>query len=90
MNTRLLRRRHEPPPHPVLRLVRVVVGGLLVLVGLILLFLPGQGLLTIFFGLWVLSADVRLARRALIRLRIWFRRAARKYRVWRHGKPHPH
>ena len=92
MKTRLLRRRHEPPAHPVLRLVRIVLGFLVIVVGIILAIpgVPGPGVVIVFFGLWLVSADVRLARRALIRLRIWFRKGARKYRLWRDGKPHPH
>ena len=83
MNIRLLRKRREPPPHPLLRLIRIAAGAGLILLGIIMLLTPGQGILTILFGLWVMSADVRLARRALWRLRIIARRARRKYRAYR-------
>jgi hypothetical protein len=83
VNTRLLRKRREPPPHPVWRLVRIFAGGLIILLGIVMLFTPGQGVLAIFTGLWLMSADVRLARRALIRVRIAGRRLRRKWRVYR-------
>ena len=88
MNTRLLRKRRDPPAHPVLRITRIVLGVLVLLLGLILSIplVPGQGLLTVLAGLWLLSADVRLARRALIRLRISGRRVRRKYRMWRNRR----
>lgn len=45
--------------HPVIRItVRVVknlVGGLLVCAGLVMLFTPGQGILTILIGLWLMD-----------------------------------
>ena len=50
---------------------------------------PGQGILTMVFGLWILSADIRLARRALIRLRITGRRIRRRYRGHRPPAPAP-
>jgi predicted lysophospholipase L1 biosynthesis ABC-type transport system permease subunit len=83
MNTRLLRKRREPPPHPVWRFIRIAAGALVFLLGIVMLFTPGQGVLAIFTGLWLMSADIRLARRALIRIRIGARRLARKYRTWR-------
>jgi len=85
VNTRLLRKRREPPPHPILRALRVTAGALVLLVGIITAIpaVPGQGFLTILAGLWILSADIRLARRALMRIRIAMRRARRKYRKFR-------
>jgi len=43
--------------------------------------MPGSPI--VLAGLLVLSADVRIARRALIRLRIAFRRTRKRYRRWR-------
>ena len=83
MNTRLLRKRREPPPHPVLRAIRIVAGALVLFAGLVMLVTPGQGILAILAGLWLLSADVRLARRALIRIRIAARKARRRFRAIR-------
>lgn len=85
MNTRLLRKRRQPPPHAVLRALRVTAGILVLILGIILAvpFVPGQGILLIIAGLWILSADIRLARRALMRIRITMRRARRKYRRFR-------
>lgn len=69
----------------VLRVVRIVVGSIVLVLGIVTCVpgIPGQGILTVLFGLWILSADVRLARRALIRLRIMGRRLRRKYRASR-------
>ena len=85
MNTRLLRKRHQPPPSKLWRALRVTAGTLVLLVGIVTAvpFVPGQGILFILAGLWILSADIRLARRALLRLRIAMRRARRKYRKFR-------
>ena len=85
MNTRLLRKRRDPPPHPVWRALRITAGVLVLLAGVVMAlpFVPGQGVLVILLGLWILSADIRLARRALLRLRIMMRRARRKYRQFR-------
>jgi UPF0716 family protein affecting phage T7 exclusion len=86
VNVRLLRKRHQPPPHPVIRLARILGGVLLVIIGLIFLVTPGQGILTILAGLWLMSADVRLARRSLVRLRVAARRIKRRYRAHRRAR----
>lgn len=88
MNIRLLKKRREPPPHPVWRLVRIVAGVVALLAGLVMLVTPGQGILSILLGLWLLSDDVRLARRAMFRIRIAARRARRKYRLFRERHGH--
>lgn len=83
MKTRLLKKRREPPPHIAFRVARMVFGFAVLGVGLVMLVTPGQGLLAILAGLWILSADVPLARRALIRIRIVCRRARRRFRAAR-------
>ena len=83
MNVRLLKRRREPPPHPVLRVVRVAAGAGIVLVGIIMLVTPGPGIVVILGGVWLLSADIRAARRLLMRVRLQARKARRKYRLYR-------
>ena len=85
LNTRLLRKRHAPRPHAIVRFARIAAGILFVLVGLILSIpgVPGPGSPIVLAGLLVLSADVRIARRALIRLRIAFRRTRKRYLRWR-------
>ena len=55
----------------------------LILLGIVMAIGPGPGPLTILAGLWLLSADVRLAKRVLLRLRIYFRRGKKKYKAWR-------
>ena len=58
--------------HPVLRIIgrllKNLVGGLLVLGGLLFLFTPGQGLLTIFIGLAVMDFPGKR------KLELWFLR----------------
>ena len=85
MNVRLLKKRRDPPPHAVFRFVRIAAGLAILAAGLVmsLPLVPGQGILTILLGLWILSADIRLARRLLLRLRILARRARRAYRRFR-------
>ena len=60
-------------------------GALLVLVGIVLALptIPGPGTPLVLVGLWLLSADVRLARRALTWLRIEARRLRRRYENYR-------
>ena len=86
MNVRLLKKRREPPPHPIRRLVRILSGVVLVLLGIVMLVTPGPGGVAIFVGIWLMSADVRLARRALMRIRISARRARRKLSRLRGGE----
>jgi len=61
--------------HPIVRrAVVAVVGGLLLLVGVALLVLPGPGLLVIAAGVAVLSLEFPWARRVLDRIRDLFRK----------------
>ena len=83
MNTRLLKKRREPPPHPILRIVRIIAGAVILILGLIMLVTPGPGILLILGGVWLLSADIRLARLLLMRIRLEARKARRKYRAQR-------
>ncbi|RPH73012.1 MAG: TIGR02611 family protein [Myxococcaceae bacterium] len=56
------------------RLANLVGGWALVVVGIILIPLPGPGWLVVGFGLVVLSREVRWARGALVRLERFMRR----------------
>ena len=51
------------------RVIRVVFGFTLLIVGVLLLVLPGPGWVTIFFGLALLAAEFAWARRLLDRLK---------------------
>jgi len=51
------------------RLVVLVVGATVLLLGLVLLFLPGPGLITIVLGLSILASECVWARQILERLR---------------------
>jgi uncharacterized protein (TIGR02611 family) len=51
------------------RVVRIVVGFTLLIVGVLLLVLPGPGWVTIFLGLALLAAEFAWARRLLDRLK---------------------
>lgn len=63
-------------------LVVTLVGVALLLVGLVLLVLPGPGVLFLFLGLAVLATEFAWARLWHRRLRVSTRRAGRKARAW--------
>lgn len=59
---------------PLRRLANLIVGWAVVVVGIILIPLPGPGWLVVGIGLLVLSREVRWARGALVRLERFMRR----------------
>lgn len=71
------------------RVVVFVLGTTVLLFGLLLLVLPGPGLLVIFLGLTLLATEFVWARLWLRRLRVSTRRAGRKARArwWRRRPP---
>jgi len=73
------------------RIVVLVVGTTLLLIGVALLFLPGPGLAVLFLGLTVLASEFLWARLWLRRLRVATRRAGRRLRgSWgRTRRPRP-
>ena len=72
------------------RTVVFVVGVSVLLFGLLLLFLPGPGLLFLFLGLTLLATEFVWARQWLRRLRVSTRRAGRKAHArWGRQRP-PH
>lgn len=76
----------RPPRHPVWRVVRTGIGAVLVAAGVVMLFVPGQGVLTILAGLGV--ADFPGKRR--IELWIVRRRSVTRALQWlrrRRGRP---
>lgn len=52
-------------PQPIRMIVGTTIGGLLIVLGIIQLFTPGQGVLTILAGLAVLGTEYHWARRLL-------------------------
>jgi drug/metabolite transporter (DMT)-like permease len=56
-------------PHPIRWIGVAVAGGLLVVVGIVLLVLPGPGIPLIIAGLAVLGAEFAWARRTVERVR---------------------
>lgn len=64
--------RRAPPRSRATKVIRNVVGGLLVVAGVAMLVLPGQGVVTILLGLSVVDLPVkdRLVRRLLQQRRI--------------------
>ncbi len=56
------------------KIVVAVAGGVLIVLGIALLVLPGPGLLLIALGLFVLSFEFDWARRLVESLRSWLRR----------------
>jgi len=65
------------------RIAVFVVGATVVLIGTVLLVLPGPGLLVIFLGLSILAGEFLWARAWLNRLRSGAAHAARRARRWR-------
>jgi len=74
------------------RIVVLALGSTVLLLGLMLLVLPGPGLLVIFLGLTLLATEFVWARLWLRRLRVSTRRAGRKARArwWRTRPPPTH
>lgn len=65
------------------RIAVSVIGGTLLLLGTLLLVLPGPGLLVVFAGLTLLATEFLWARTWLRRLRVTTKRAGRRARGWR-------
>lgn len=59
----------EAKRHILLRIGRVILGSVVLVAGLLMLPLPGPGLVTIAAGLALLASDVPFARRLLDRVR---------------------
>jgi len=66
-------RPHPPPRHPLLRIVRNLVGLVVILAGVAMLVLPGQGILTILAGLALVDfpgkrrLELAIVRRPIVR-----------------------
>lgn len=67
----------------VYRVVITVLGAVIVIVGLILVPLPGPGWLIVFIGLTVLGSEYHWARRLLGWLRNTLARFWERWRAWR-------
>ncbi len=59
----------EAKRHILVRIARVAAGFMVLIAGIIMLPLPGPGMLTIIAGLALLSSDIPFARRLMHRLR---------------------
>lgn len=64
-----------------------VAGGALVVLGLVLLPLPGPGILVIIAGLAILATEYVWARRVLDETKRQAKRAREKARLWRWRRP---
>jgi len=56
------------------QIVVAILGGMLMVLGTLLLFLPGPGLLLIGLGILVLSLEFTWAKNAVNRFRAWLRK----------------
>lgn len=89
------RRRLRESRHPIVRVARNAGGALLILMGLAMLVLPGQGLLTLIAGLTLLefpgkrALEIRLARRPRILAALNWLRARRKAEPFVAPPPRP-
>lgn len=63
------RTRPRGPIGLVRKIVKGVVGGVIVLAGIVMLVTPGPGIITILIGLGILATEFHFARRLLNRLR---------------------
>jgi tellurite resistance protein TerC len=77
-----------PPDHPVLRwgkkILIAILGGLVLVVGILMIVLPGPALIVIPLGLGILSLEFERPRIWLIRLRRTMARIVLKFRQrWR-------
>ena len=65
------------------RISITAIGALIVVVGLILVPLPGPGWLIVFFGLAILGTEFHWARRLLGWARMALARFTERWRAWR-------
>lgn len=74
----LHRRRRETGGFGLWRVLTVVVGAGLILIAVLLMVIPGPGLLVLFFGLGILASEILLTARFMdwagVRVRKLFRR----------------
>lgn len=75
--------RKRPWLDVVYRVIITVLGALIVIIGLILVPLPGPGWLIVFIGLTVLGSEYHWARRVLGWLRATLARFWERWRAWR-------
>ena len=73
----------EAKRHILIRIGRVMLGTVVVIAGLLMLPLPGPGLLTIAAGLALLASDVPFARKLLERVRV---RLPADVELWQRGR----
>jgi tellurite resistance protein TerC len=59
------------------RIVRAIIGSIVLLAGLVMLVLPGPALIVIPLGLAILAIDFRWARTVVQKARIWFNKNKR-------------
>lgn len=69
--------------------VRLVLGILLTLAGIVMLFVPGPGILFIFFGLALVGARSRPVASALDATELWMRKAGHGLKAWLKKLPWP-
>ena len=65
------------------KIIVLVVGGLLVLLGVVLIFIPGPAFVVIPAGLALLATEFEWARTLLKKFREWLRLIREKYRAMR-------
>lgn len=61
----------------------LIAGVATIIVGIILLPLPGPGSVIIFAGIGILSTEFIWAKQLLTRIRIWFKQQFRRWRNWK-------
>lgn len=61
----------------------LIAGIATIVVGVVLLPLPGPGSLVIFAGIGILSTEFIWAKQLLTRIRIWFKQQFRRWKNWK-------
>lgn len=62
------------------------IGALFMLIGVILLVLPGPGILMLLIGAGLVAEESLLTARALDRIEVWVMRRVQRWRQWRERK----
>ena len=80
------RQRREKPSGTWRKIVLMSLGTGLVLLGIVMIVLPGPGLLAILVGAALIAQESLVASRVLDRIDLWLARVQQRWRAWRVAK----
>lgn len=84
LKVRLFRRRKNSPLWR--QVVVSVAGGIILIIGIVMLVVPGPAIIFIPLGLAILASEFRWARKWLLTARQWLRGRFQKVRLKRRGE----